>query len=290
MLRTGGEKQCFTKIKISMLNLKRLIMMALIGAVIVSCQDDGVDDLNQLGDVEVEAIDPAELPSSSITFIENNFSGEVVVSAFRVTSDEVDYEALLTNSVNLVFNEDGTLVGYGEEGSVVGCGGKPHGRKGPGGRRGPRGGNPDSTAVDRPEPTEITIDELPAVALEYLDTNYPDSVIHVILLIEKEDATEYHTLVDGVGAVIFDADGTFVEVKEPRRRGCHDFTEMDIADLSAVITDYVTTSYPDNEILGARTGTRNEVVEIHVLVDSVGVLIFDEDGNFIELKTCGMNE
>ena len=271
----------------SMLNFKRFILMTLIGAVIVSCQDEEVADLNQQEMVNVEAIASDDLPSESIAYIEDNFSGEVVVSAYRVTASDVTYEAFLTNDVNLVFSEDGSLAGYGEEGSVVDCGGRPGrgvGRRGPGR---PGGNRPDST--DRPTRTEITVDDLPTAASDYLTTNYPDSTINAVLLIEHDDSSEYHVLIENVGAVIFDADGNFVEVKEPRGGSCGSFTEVEIADLPTAITDYVAANYPDNEILRARTGTRDDVVEIHLVVDSVGVLIFDESGTFIELKTCGMD-
>ena len=101
---------------------------------------------------------------------------------------------------------------------------------------------------------------------------------------------QYHVLVKEIGIVIFDADGEFLKLREKPVRTCPNFQKIEIEDLPESITSYIEENYPDNEILRARKGTRNEEVEIHVLVAEVGVLIFDESGEFIELKTCGMNK
>jgi|GEM_PF-1200108 len=286
--------------------LKRIAMITMVGALFAACQEDtSITSATQTSTPTVESIAAEDLPAASQTFIEDNFTGEMVTNAYKVTSSaDISYEAYLTNNMNLVFAADGSLNAYGDASSLVDCSGMPQdsshmgrgpGMGGPHGPGGPGGHGPggdhhgNGTGVHPPKPVEVTIDSLPTAAVDYLDANYADATIDVILFIQNDSITQYHVLIKGVGAVIFDQDGNFVELRTPPSRDCGDFTDLDVADLPTAVTDYITANYPDATIVGARTGTIDDVAQIHVLLDEIGVLIFDQDGNFLDLKTCGMN-
>ncbi|MTI32763.1 PepSY-like domain-containing protein [Xanthovirga aplysinae] len=258
--------------------VKKILAMVLSLALFTACQDEEVVSDN-LDEVTVDEISAASLPSSSIAFIEENFVGEVVTSAYVLSDEEsTNYEAFLTDGMNLVFSSDGSLEGFGEEASLVDCGGRLHRL------HGNRFGDHRP-----PNAAEVNLEDLPANVADYLTTNYPDGTLLKAIFIDHEDVTQYHMLIREVGAVIFDVDGNFLQVRERPERTCGDFVALTVEELPTAVTDYIIENYPENEILRARTGTRDEVVEIHALVEGVGALIFDENGIFLELKTCGMD-
>ncbi len=271
-----------------MRTLRSFLGLVLIVGMVSACQQDAAigEEFNLAP--EISEIAAEELPQLSQTYIVQNFMGEIVTSAYRLTwAGDTYYEAFLTNDLNLVFDEDGDLIGFGEAGARLTCDGSPG--EGLGGRHGRRGrgrhhGDRDSTNV----PTEIAIEDLPTGAQSYVAANYPDGEVLKVLEKVRDEETTYHVLVAEVGALIFDADGGFIGLRERRGGGCAQFEEVELAELPEAVTTYVATNYPDNEVLGARIGTIDEVVQIHVKVADAGVLIFDEEGAFVELKTCGM--
>lgn len=261
--------------------LKKILIASIFMGIISGCQQD---DVLPGDDLSVTEITEVELPQTATNFILTNFEGELVTSAFRITdAGEVTFEANLTNQMNLIFSENGRLQAFGEDGAEVDCGGKHR-------KRGGFGGPHGNSDTDHPKPTILDLEDLPAEAVSYLAKNYPDNEIVKIIFIERDDLNQYHVLVKEVGIIVFDAAGAFVKLKEKPIRNCANFQKIEIADLPENIISYLTENYPDNEVLRARKGTRNDKVEIHVLVKKVGALIFDEQGVFIELKTCGMDK
>lgn len=261
-------------------NFKPLVFMLVLAVLIASCSDEeGLTSTETF----VTEIDAEELPESAQVLIEDSFTGEVVTEAFSITGANTQYEAVLTNDINLIFDAAGNLEAFGEDVSYIECGSMPGRRFG----RWRGGFNHGNDSTERAQFTELTIDELPTAVTDYINTNYAENEVLKILLIEAGETSEYHLLIEGVGAVVFDDEGSFVEVKEGR--GCANFEGSSLEELPTAIEEYLAANYPDNEVLRARTGTRNDVTEIHVLVEDVGVLIFDAEGNFVELKTCGMD-
>jgi hypothetical protein len=58
--------------------------------------------------------------------------------------------------------------------------------------------------------------------------------------------------------------------------------EVGIEDLPESIVNYLSENHPENKVLLAFIITWDEVSEYHVLVQDIGGLIFDADGNFID--------
>ncbi|MFY0606247.1 MAG: PepSY-like domain-containing protein [Cyclobacteriaceae bacterium] len=269
-----------------MKTIRVIFAMMLVSAVMISCQeqDDAMtNELDLASEAVVTDISPEDLPGTAVAYIEDEYAGELVVEAYKITeaTGEVFFESFLTNNFNITFEESGEVLGVSEEESRVTCDGRKKDRKGGKGRK-HRG---DSTS--RPDkPVEITIDELPEASAAYLADNYADSTIRKILKVTLEDESNlYLALVAQVGAVVFDSEGNFVEIRN-RSKACFNFEQVAIEDLSEAITSYIAENYPDAVVLRARQGTIKEVPQIHVLLESIGVLIFDAEGNFLKLKEC----
>lgn len=73
-------------------------------------------------------------------------------------------------------------------------------------------------------------------------------------------------------------------------------TIVEITDLSATITDYITTNYPDAELKKAKTNADGEYLVMIKTDEGRTVLKFDADGDFVEEVSCirhrcgGINE
>jgi len=252
-----------------------------------SCQDDGEAALTTLDESSIIAeISAAELPSAAQDYITSDFAGEVVVEAFKISepSGEVFFESFLTNNVNVVFESNGAVVGFGEESSRVTCDGRA--RKRHERRKERREDRRDSTDTDRILPEEITVEDLPEASAQYLAENYADTAVSKVLKVtNRDEEIKYLVLIAQVGIVVFDETGAFLELRE-RKNNCFNFEEVAIEDLPETVTTYLSENYPDAVILRARQGTIKEVVQTHVLLEDIGVAIFDIDGNFLSLKEC----
>lgn len=260
--------------------LKKIVIAFIFMGIISGCQED---EMVPMDDVSVTEIVEEDLPQLAMTFIEENFEGEVVTSAFRINDGgEVLYETILTNQMNLVFSENGRIRAFGEEGAEVDCEGRHR-------RRWGLGLPPRGNGESGPRPIVVDPADLPDATVNYLRENYPENQIIKIIFIERNELNQYFILVKEIGILVFDSEGEFLKLRERPLWSCPKFDKIEIGNIRQNILFYIEENYPDSVILRARIGVRNKRVEIHVLVQRVGVLIFDKDGEFIELKTCGMN-
>ena len=137
---------------------------------------------------------------------------------------------------------------------------------------------------DEVSPEEIDPSELPAAITDYITATYPDlEILMAFAVVWSEDLVEFHVLVEQVGGLLFDQEGNFIDMIMRGNGHCESFEELVIDELPETILEYVTTNYPDDEILRARLGTHDETEEIHVMLRDAGILIFDTEGNFNEL-------
>ena len=96
----------------------------------------------------------------------------------------------------------------------------------------------------------------------------------------------YYVLLDNDLIIVFDKDGNFVEeLSEDDFEDGDDWeddcVEVNVADLPQAIKDYVATNYPNNTITEAFYSEEYE--EYFIVLDDDTVLIFDKDGNFVEV-------
>ena len=130
--------------------------------------------------------------------------------------------------------------------------------------------------------TPVNITDLPVSITDYVNTNYVNAEIKRA---KNNPAGEYIVLVkfdNGRAVLKFDTDGNFIEEISPIHHGCGNITPLNIADLPTIITDYITTNYPDAEIMkaGQKTNSGHYGVVLNTNGDRT-ILIFDGDGNFL---------
>ncbi len=258
--------------------LKRIFIIALFAAFLSACQDNALDS----GEDIITEIGSDALPNNAIEFIETNFPGEVISNAYKVTdgtNSSESYEAYLTNETNLVFNASGTLEGFGEDVSKVDCEGRPRRRKGK-----------HHHCGCKPKPEQIEFSALPEATQEYINTNYPEVDRMKALKVEKDGNIHYPVLIAEVGILIFDADGVFIKIIERDAPPCKRFEAIEYDALPESAKTYMEDNYPGAEINRVRMGTYQEALHYHVVVEEVGVIIFDGEGVYLDTKTCGMSE
>ncbi len=130
----------------------------------------------------------------------------------------------------------------------------------------------------------IDTTELPATIGLYIAENYPDASIRRAKL---DRDGNYIVGITGHIFLLFDENGTFIEEHDiVRHGGNRGGTPVEIADLPTLITDYISTNYPDAEIKKAFTKDTNYGVGIITSENERRMLIFDSEGVFIEEKTC----
>ncbi len=160
------------------------------------------------------------------------------------------YEVVLGNEDQLYFRENGVQLRGGPNG--------PH-RPGPCGRG-----------------ILVPVEDLPDAITTYVSENYPDAEI----LRAKKFPRGYVVLITGRRLVIFDNDLAFVA--ETRAFHFCDLVghPIDIANLPDAVTAYITTNYPDGEIVKAFIVHGRIVIGV-LTPDGRKVLVFDADGNFL---------
>ena len=295
---------------------KKLLILGLAFAAFTACQTNdevGIDN-------QILEISPSDLPSASQTYIDRNFNGEIVADAFMVTGEDnqVTYEAFMSNNTNLVFHERSQLMGFGNINSRMEMEGEMHnggmqnmGTFGNGYMHGNNGtmghgnggmmGNGSSGMMgdghggmmgqdhhefrNHPEitPIELDADNLPTAIQEYLHEHYADKEILMAFELTFEDESEYHVLIQEVGGMIFDSEGNFEDMVKRGMGHCEEYEDIELESIPEAAINYIQENYPDNTIIKARIGSHDEDEELHVLLEDIGVLVFDIDGNFIEL-------
>jgi len=283
--------------------IKKLLACALVIGIFTACEEEGgMEELAEEQSAELlsTAIEAEDLPQASLDYINANYADEIIVSAYLAEGAESNfYEATLTNDLALVFDEEGKLLAFGA-GARLDCEGRPrHHKPGGDGKKRPKDGEKppkeegmrndmDGEKKPRPpKPVEIEVTDLPTAAQDYLSTHFADTaVLKVLEMTTPEELVTYHALVIDTGAVVFDADGAFLEIKQRPDGQCLKFEELDVSTLSTEITTYIDENYPDAVVERARQGEKDGVTEVHVVVEETGVLIFDAEGNFLKLHEC----
>ncbi|KPM47042.1 hypothetical protein [Jiulongibacter sediminis] len=187
----------------------------------------------------------------------------VAVNLTSCDQNEVSPASTLTEAFDMA------TAGGGQPGSE---------RPGPGGMEG-----------QRPEITEVAVEELSSSITEYINANYAGATIdragtdpegNFLLGISLSD--------EGHRGLLFDASGNFVEEKQkPEGKGPGDkmgqrpeLTELDISALSATISDYISANYADFSIEKAGTDPEGNTMVLVSNGDTKTGLLFNAEGGF----------
>lgn len=197
-----------------------------------------------------------ELPNSALEVLNTDYFGTYIDEVLEAKG--LGFEVSLSDESKVYFDEEGGCLNGTEKG----------GKKGKKGHKKGRG-----EAID--------IASLSTTITDYISTNYPDATIDGARTHpEKGFMVKLSTDI----IVLFDLDGNFIDE--------HEFTyhhgnrnKIEIADLSTLITDYISTHYPDATIKVAFEKGESIMVGIEENGDKK-MLVFDSESNFIEEKTC----
>ena len=197
-----------------------------------------------------------ELPNSALELLDIDYFGTYIDEVLEARG--LGFEVTLSDLSKVYFDEDGDCLNGTEKG----------GKKGK-----KKGGKDRGEAID--------IADLSTTITDYITANYPDATIDGA---RTHPDKGYMVKLSTDLIVLFDLDGNFVDEHEFMYHHGNR-TKIEIADLSALITDYISTHYPDAIIKVAFEKDENIMVGVEENGDKK-MLVFDSKNNFIEEKTC----
>ncbi|RME97955.1 MAG: hypothetical protein D6772_09690 [Bacteroidetes bacterium] len=214
-----------------------------------SPQDDNELIVEILTTTSLDPVEVTNLPVQSQEYIEDNYFDTYVEVAER--AENKGYRVELGIGEVLFFNTNGEVLEFEGEVSAFGSlgGNHPHGPcvRLPRRLRG-LGVNHDIDGDGTPNgPFAIFNDSLPFVVRSYISTNYPDAEIHRAAF--RDD--NFLVLITGFRVLVFDADGNFVEERDPLehcRERCNRLTAEELPDR---IVNYIRTNLPGATFRGA---------------------------------------
>ncbi len=193
-----------------------------------------------------EDLDAADIPQGILDYVAANYPDANIEEA-AVNTEDGSFAIFLDTEIVLLFDKDGNFL---EEMSY------------------------DDFEED--DFDEIDPADLPQAVKDYIAANHADDSIDEAE-IDAEDGTIYVYLDSGL-VLVFDADGNYLDEFDEWEEDC---TEVPVADLPQAIKDYVAANYPGKTIVEA--WYNDEEKEYYIELDDDTVLVFDEDGNFIEV-------
>lgn len=133
-----------------------------------------------------------------------------------------------------------------------------------------------------PEGIEIDEDSIPQIVLDYISINHPNVELDEVSELEHDGIIHYGIELEDETHILLDVDGNLIA------QGIENEMEIEVDSLPSIITDYITTNYPNAEIEEAeqedKYGNTYIEIEIELNDDDEISLIFDIDGNFLCLE------
>lgn len=216
-----------------------LLSFLVIGLAITACNkgvEEVTDDflIKELSAAQnMEEVAVTDLPESVQTYLEENQFDTYVERALNLKNK--GYRCEMGSGDVLYFNEEGRILVFGEDFEFRG----PHGHFGPHGPcHHPRRGFGH----------RLPIEELPTAITDYIAENYPDSEI------KKARITQNGNIFVALRPFIvlkFDADGNFVEEVSPLHNCHRPCNRLEMEELPAVVSEYISTNFPDAEFKAA---------------------------------------
>jgi hypothetical protein len=237
--------------------MKKLSLFALVLMVtFASCGKLDMDLIDNILSAAKTTISAEELPADAIATLNSDYFDTYIDEALM--ADGLGFQVNLSNGLEVFFDKNGD--------SLNGKGKKKGKKKG----------------KDYDKGEKIDTADLPDAVKNYISTNYPNVTLERAKINHND---QYMVKVTGDLILVFDADGNFIEEHEFTNRHGFDGSQIDIATLPTLITDYVTANYTNATIKVAFLKEGKYFVGL--TTDSgKKMLIFDSEGNFIEAKTC----
>lgn len=229
------------------------------------------------------AIAEADLPATASAYLTANYAGYTFTKAFAVKDNNgttTAYVAVLfynDKPVAVLFDASGNFVKVLEQrerGDLNGPGGWHNG-----GRFCGRDGRGRDT---------IALNLVPVTIFAYITTNYPSDTLVKAFRNNHDSSYIVITKNNGLYANVFTATGSFVRrVNLPAPQG--NCVGIDLANLPAAITNYLSATYPNYVFIRAFTGYRNNILQGYVVIINANntnyAVRFDAAGGFVSVKT-----
>ena len=230
------------------------------------------------------AVDEAALLGAISTYLTSNYDGYTFIKAFSTTS--VSTSTLDSYVVAITYNGKPVVVKFDATGTFVKVlelrEGKDLGKKG-GHHAGGCYENRDGKHRD-----SLAITALPAAITAYYATNYPQDTIKNAWTVKNGNIIVISKNVSYFGSA-FTAAGVFVKRSAlPSHSGKG--TSIEAANLPAVVTTYLTTTYPNYVFDKGYSHTdKAGVLKGYLVIIDANLtkyaLLFDASGNFVKVKT-----
>jgi hypothetical protein len=241
--------------------MKKLSLFALVLTVaFASCGKLDMDLIDNIVSATKTTISADALPNNTLATLNNDYFDTYIDKALM--ADGLGFQINLSNGLEVFFDKDG---------ESLNCEGK---------RKGKKKGKKKGKGYDKGE--KIDVADLPDAVKTYISTNYSDLTIERAKINHND---QFMVKVTGDLILVFDADGNFIEEHEFMNRHGFDGSQIDIATLPTLVTDYVTANYANATI---KVAFLKEGKYFVGLTTDTGkkMLIFDSEGIFIEEKTC----
>jgi hypothetical protein len=266
-------------------NWKYLLPILALGLFTLSCEkEEATPDDNELiveilTTTSLEAIEVTDLPAESQEYIDANYFDTYVEVAEK--AEEKGYRVELGTGEAIFFKTNGDVIEFDGEVSAFGRlgGNHPHG---PCVRllRRLRGhlGNHDTNGDGRPDgPFAYDVDALSTTITDFITANYPNATIRRAAFRDGN----FLVLISGVRVLVFDADGNFLNERNPLehcRNRCDRLTAEELPDR---IVNFIETNFPEATFRRACQRERGIVVLLTTANDRRVILGFSREGVYV---------
>ena len=270
-----------------MKNAKKLMMMLALSltVVVMSCDEkanedmmpqetqdqtanDGTSRLRQVGSETFDTsgmdnwstVGMSDLPQAAQDYLAANHTDANIEEGYK--TDTGEFVLLLDNGMVVIFNADGAIIIEFNLDELLDS---------------YEDGDHDDDDEDW---DEIPLDSLPQSVLDYVATNYPNSVIeeaascpdngHIIVFLDTDEILE------------FDADGNFIGLVEDDEDDDWEdgFEEVALDSLPQAIKDHMAANYATATAEEAWFDTTEQLY--YILLESDIVLVYNADGSFVQ--------
>ncbi len=228
----------------------RILGLACAGLLVAACSGDDEPgdipgaDLNATAFTADSHINSASLPQPALDYIVATYPEALILKA--EVEDNGNYEVLLNNDKELIFDAQGNFLGIDDDGD------------------------------DKFGDEEIPVASLPQSILSFIATNYPTASIEKA---EQENNGNYELKLSNDVEIIFDAEGNFLgQAKDEFGNDDSDDEDIEIADLPDMIQSYIAEHYPGLSIVEAEHES-NGTYEV-TLSDGTEIK-FDDNGKYL---------
>lgn len=228
----------------------KLLTLTCAGFFFTACSNDddeavATPDLNATAFTADHHINSASLPQPVLDYIVTKYPGALILKA--EVEDNNNFELLLDNGLELVFDAQGNFLGVDDDGD------------------------------DKFGDEEYEVANLPQNLLNFIQTNFPGVSIEEA---EKESNGNFEVELSNDMELIFNAEGEFLgQAKDDSEDDDSEDEDIPVSQLPENIVNYIAENFPDLSIVEAE---KEDDGQYEISLSDGTELKFDAEGNFLE--------